>query len=196
MGLYQDLATRMWLVVSIAFGAAALAIWIYVTFGVSFSETAFGQRWTGIEITLFHLPLGSVPGVPENVGLPIQFKPVTGFTILAFLWVVAALQSLKPQFTSMPPSRREGILMVAFLFCLVAGYEFIWNIAMWFTKLAYLGPISSVPFEELVDTVTWETFYYPVNLTFATKMFGCVFAIATYTIHFLTGLKKRGSEHT
>ena len=192
MGLYEDSATRIWLAISIVFGAAALAIWLYVTFGLAFSEAAFGQRWTATEITLFRLPLGSMPGVPEDVELPFQFKPVTGFTILAFLWVVAAFQSLKPQFASMPSSRREVIVMVAFLVCLVAGYEFIWNIAMWFTKLAYMGPISSMPFKELVDTVTWETFYYPVNLTFATKMFGCVFAIAVYAIHFLARLEKRG----
>ena len=59
-------------------------------------------------------------------------------------------------------------------------------------KACYMGPISSMPFKELVDTVTWETFYYPVNLTFATKMFGCVFAIAVYAIHFLARLEKRG----
>ncbi len=190
--LYREPAARNWLFLSIVSGCFALAIWVYVTFSVPLLETAFGQRWTSTEIALFRLPLGSVPGIPGNVELPIQFKPVTGFTIFAFLWFVAAFQSLKPQFTSMPSSRRAVIVMGAFLVCLVAGYEFIWNFGIWIAKLAYLGPTSSVPFKELVDATTWESFYYPVNLVFATKMFGCVFAMAAYTIHFLTDLKKKG----
>jgi len=160
-------------------------IWSYVTFAVPIPETAFGQRWTGIEITLLRLPSGSVPGVPKDVQLPFQFKPITGFTALAFLWFASAFQSLKPQLESISESKKDALILVAFLFCLVTGYEFIWNFTIWAAKLAYIGLASSVPFNELVDVATWESFYYPVNLVFATKMFGCVFFMAVYTIYCL-----------
>ena len=160
-------------------------IWSYVTFAVPIPETAFGQRWTGIEITLLRLPSGSVPGVPKDVQLPFQFKPITGFTALAFLWFASAFQSLKPQLESISESKKDALILVALLFCLVTGYEFIWNFTIWAAKLAYIGLASSVPFNELVDAATWESFYYPVNLVFATKMFGCVFFMAVYTIYCL-----------
>jgi len=185
MRLYEGEVAKRWLAASILFGAGALAIWVYVTFLKGVPETAFGQRWTGIEITLFRLPSGSIPGVPKDVSLPLQFKPITGFTFLAFLWFASAFQSLRLQLESMSRFKRDAIMVVAFLFCLVTGYEFIWNFTIWSAKLAYLGVTSLVPFNELVDATAWESFYYPVNLVFITKIFGCAFFMAIYTIYYL-----------
>jgi hypothetical protein len=190
MGLYADSAARKWLVISVLFGAATLAIWLYVTFGVSMLETAFGQRWTSVEITLIRLPLGSVPGVPEDVELPLQFKPITGFMIFSFLWFIAACQSLKPQFEVMSSLKREVVMTLAFLLCLVAGYELVWNFMAFGAILASMP--NAVAFNKTVDSVAFEYSYYPVSAVFATKMFSCAFAIGVYGIYFLRSLQKKG----
>jgi hypothetical protein len=188
MGVYANSSARKWLGVSIVFGAAVLALWAYVTFGVSLLETAFGQRWVSVEIVFLRLPLGSIPGIPKDVELPLQFKPITGLMIFSFLWFVAACQSLKPQFTSMSSLRKEVVTMMAFLLCLVAGYELVWNFMAFGSILASMP--NAVAFNKTVDGVTFEYSYYPVSAVFATKVFSSLFAIAVYAVYFLRNLEK------
>lgn len=188
MGLYTDSQSRKWLAFSVMFGAAVLALWAYVTFGVALLETAFGQRWVSVEIVFLRLPLGSIPGIPKDVELPLQFKPITGLMIFSFLWFVAACQSLKPQFVSISSLRKEAVTMMAFLLCLVAGYELVWNFMAFGSILASMP--NTTAFNRTVDSVTFEYSYYPVSAVFATKVFSALFAMAVYAVYFLRGLEK------
>jgi len=188
MRYYESASAKRWLALSILFGAAALAIWAYVTFGISTPEAAFGQRWISVEIVLFNLPAGLIPGVP--VSIPMQFKPVTGFAVLSFLWFAAALQSLRRQFALTSSAARQAIGIAAFLLCMVAGYELAWNFSLWSARLAFLGSNPALSFNEIVDTVAFQSSYYPVNLVFSTKLFAAALFMGIYTLYYLHGLDR------
>ena len=188
MRLYESASAKRWLVLSIVFGVTALSIWGYVTFIVTTPETAFGQRWISVEIILFRLPPGVIPGVP--VSIPVQFKPVTGFAALSFLWFAAALQSLRAQFNLTSPGARQLIALGAFLLCMVAGYELTWNFSLWSARLTFLvGSNPDLSFNEIIDTVAFQSSYYPVNLVFSTKLFTSALFMGIYTLYYLHTLK-------
>lgn len=187
MRLYESASAKGWLFLSILFGVGALAIWGYVSFWVSTPETIFGEKWVSVEIALFKLPPGFIPGVP--VGIPIQFKPITGFALLSFLWFAAALQSLRGQFDLASPTTRQLIALGAFLLCLVAGYELAWNFSLWSARLAFLGSNPDLSFDEIVDSVAFHSAYYPVNLIFSTKLFASALFIGLYTLYYLHSLE-------
>ena len=153
MRLYESSSARVWLFLSILFGVGALAIWAYVSFWVSSPETIFGEKWVSVEILLFELPRGFIPGVPVSV--PIQLKPVTGFAALSFLWFAAALQSLRAQFNLLSHATKQLIAVGAFLLCMVTGYELIWNFSLWSARLAFLGSNPDLSFDQLVNTVAF-----------------------------------------
>ena len=182
-------SAKYWLALSVLFGAAALVIWAYVTFWIFTPEAAFGQRWVSVEIVLFSLPSGLIPGVP--VSIPIQFKPVTGFAALFFLWFAAGLQGLGRQLNLTSPSKRQAIGIAAFLVCMITGYELMWNFSLWSASLAFLGPNSSRSFNQIIDTVAFQSSYYPVNLVFSTKIFAAALFMGFYTLYYLHGLESK-----
>ena len=192
MRYYESAEAKRWLALSMVFGAAALAIWAYVTFWVSTPERAFGQKWVSVEIVLFSLQAGTIPGVP--VRIPLQFKPVSGFAALSFLWFAAALQSLRGQFNLTSPSTRQVIGIAAFLLCMIASYELAWSFSLWCARLSFLGSDPSLSFDEIVDTVAFESSYYPVNLVFSTKLFASALFMGIYTLYYLRGLESRQSS--
>jgi hypothetical protein len=187
MRYYESASAKHWLALSILFGATALVIWGYVTFWISTPEAAFGQRWVSVEIVLFSLPPGLIPGVP--VSIPIQFKPVTGFAALSFLCFATVLQSIRAKLNFSSPSTKHAIGIGAFLLCMVAGYELAWNFSLWSARLAFLGSSNpALSFNEIVDTVAFQSSYYPVNLVFSTKLFAAALCVGAYTLYYLHGL--------
>jgi hypothetical protein len=184
----ESAESRRWLALSAIFAAAALIIWGYVTYHVNSPETAFGQRWVSVEIVLFFLPPSLIPGVP--VSIPIQFKPITGFAVLLFLWWATLLLSLRDRLSLASASARRAIEIAAFLTCMIAGYELTWNFSLWSARLAMLGASPAASFNEMVDTIAFQSSYYPVNLVFITKLFASILFIGAYTIYCLHGLEQ------
>jgi hypothetical protein len=186
---HKSASAKYWRALSVLFGAAALAIWAYVTFWISTPEAAFGERWVSVEIVLFSLPSGLIPGVP--VSIPIQFKPVTGFAALFFLWFAAGVQDLGRQLNLTSPSRKQAIGIGAFLACMLTGYELMWSFSLWSARLAFLGSNSARSFNEIIDTVAFQSSYYPVNLVFSTKLFAAALFMGFYTLYYLHRLESK-----
>ena len=187
MRYFERVQSRRWLVLSALFAVTALIIWGYVTYGLSSPETAFGQRWVSTEVVLFALPAGLIPGVP--VSIPIQFKPITGFSILLFSWWATLLLALRDRLNMTSSSTRQVIGVIAFLMCMIAGYELTWNFSLWSARLCLLGANPATSFNEMVDTIAFQSSYYPVNLVFITKLFASLLFVGIYTIYSLHGLE-------
>jgi hypothetical protein len=185
---FETVQSKRWLALSVLFAVTALIIWGYVTFGLSSPETAFGQRWVSVELVLFVLPPGLIPGVPVNI--PVQFKPITGFSILLFLWWGTLLLALRDRLNMTSPSTRQAIGVIAFLSCMITSYELAWNFSLWSARLSLLGANPAASFNEMVDTIAFQSSYYPVNLVFITKLFASLLFVGIYTIYHLHGLER------
>ena len=188
MRYFETVQSKRWLALSVLFAVTALIISGYVTYGLASPETAFGQRWVSTEVVLFALPAGLIPGVP--VSIPMQFKPITGFSILLFLWWAALLLALRDRLNMTSSSTRQVIGMIAFLMCMITGYELTWNFSLWSARMSLLGANPAISFNEMIDTIAFQSSYYPVNLVFITKLFASLLFVGIYTIYSLHGLER------
>ncbi|MFQ5871151.1 MAG: hypothetical protein ACE5IB_03205 [Candidatus Geothermarchaeales archaeon] len=169
---------------SIAFLAASLLI-----FSFYLGRAVVDDRlWPfGENMVLDEFP---PPGV---LPFPLYAKPVTYFAFSLVLGWIFGLESIRMKLASWSLARLRFLAVAAGFFIFLAGYEVLFNFALWSALMA--GCFSSVaagaafqPWEICNPDTMINPYPNPDtawNLVFATKMYTAIFFVALLTFIYL-----------
>jgi hypothetical protein len=115
---------------------------------------------------------------------PIYAKPISYLMIAALALTFSGLELAKPQMAKFSKSQLSLIRLLAFIGIVLAGYEVLYNFALWTAEIAtssLLGVLN--PDVLLTPPLVTANPRAPLNLVFATKISTTILAVSVYVFY-------------
>jgi hypothetical protein len=120
---------------------------------------------------------------PPSVS-PIYAKPISYLMIAALGLTFSGLELAKPHMAKFTKSQMSVIKLLAFIGIVLAGYEVLYNFALWTAEIAtsqLLGVLN--PDILLTPPLVTANPRAPLNLVFATKISTTILAVSVYVFY-------------
>ena len=122
---------------------------------------------------------------------PIYAKPISYLMVAALALVFSGLELAKPHMSKFSKSQMSFIRLIAFVGIVLAGYEVLYNFAIWTAEIAtnsLLGVLN--PDILLTPPLVTPNPRAPLNLVFATKLSTTLLAVAVYVFYVVRQIER------
>ncbi len=122
---------------------------------------------------------------------PVYAKPISYLMIASLALTFSGLELAKPHMAKFSKSQISLIKLFAFIGIVLAGYEVLYNFALWTAEIAtssLLGVLN--PDILLTPPLLTANPRAPLNLVFATKISTTILAVSVYVFYVVRGIER------
>jgi hypothetical protein len=150
-------------------------ILVITSYGISATLTGH-VNVVGATLVDFEFP-------PPSIS-PIYAKPISYLMVASLALAFSGLELAKPHMAKFTKSQLSLIRLFAFIGIVLAGYEVLYNFALWSAEIAtssLLGVLN--PDVLLTPPLVTANPRAPLNLVFATKISTTILAVSVYVFY-------------